>query len=99
MNRLPTPYHITYGAHLAIVEREVAKAREKDRKECKRRLTWVLVLNVLYLVSIRIAIDVMFKHPWMKEYQHLYPWSIGVLVLLFCLIWWCGRLYIFQRQS
>jgi hypothetical protein len=99
MNHLPTPYHITYVAHLAIVEREVAKAREKDRRECRKRLNEVLWLNVIYLVSIRVFIDTWFKQPWMKPYQSWYPASILVLLAIFWFIWFCGKYYIFQPKD
>ena len=74
------------------------RIRKEDKRQISKRLNMVLVLNVLYLLSMRIAIDVLFKHPWMKDYQHLYPYSIGVLLVLFCLIWVFGRLYILQQR-
>ncbi len=75
------------------------RIRKEDKRQISRRLNMVLVLNVLYLLSMRIAIDVLFKHPWMKDYQQFYPLSIGVLLVLFVLIWVFGRLYILQRRD
>lgn len=75
------------------------RIRKEDKRQISRRLNMVLVLNVLYLLSMRIAIDVLFKHPWMKDYQQFYPLSIGVLLVLFVLIWVFGRLYILQQRD
>ncbi len=82
-----------------ITIRQMERIRAEDRRQVSRRLTVVLFLCLLYLLPMRIAIDQIFKHPWMKDYQHFYPLSIGVLLVLFVLIWVFGRLYILQQRD
>ncbi len=74
------------------------KTRREDMKAYKKRTNHILWLTVLYLVTMRLTIDLFFRHPWIKDYQQFYPLSIVLLLFFFWFIWKCGKVYIFQQR-
>jgi hypothetical protein len=74
------------------------RIRDNDRREYRTRIIWVLALNLLVMVGLRLGIDLLFEQRQMAEYQHLKPYTMLVLLGFFFAIWVLGIWVAFKRN-
>lgn len=92
---------IPYAAHCAILAEEQArsrKRRDEDRREYRSRIILVLALNLIVMVGLRVASDLLFAQRQLEAYQHLKPYTILVMLGFFFSIWVLGIWVAFQRR-
>jgi FtsH-binding integral membrane protein len=92
MNRPPIPYEPMVS--MAYMH----KARDEDRREYRRRVIWVLALNLVVMIGLRMGIDVLFAQHQLRDYQHLKPYTMLVMLGFFFAIWVLGIWVSFQRR-